>query len=145
MKILIATDGSPWSQAAIREAARLLPLAQAEVHVIAVADLGAMVATAEGSGIAAAMLEDRELDEARADADQAVAMLAELGVQATPHRREGDVAHEIVALGRALAPDVLVIGAHAKNALERLFLGSTSDAIIHRWPGAVLVVRPKDA
>lgn len=142
MKILIATDGSPWSHDAIREAARLLPLKGAEVHVVSVASLVPLMMGYEATAAGAALVVERELAIAHVDAEKAVALLAALGVAATAHEREGEAAHEILALGRELAPDLVVLGAHGKNALERLFLGSTSDAVIHRWPGAVLVVRP---
>jgi nucleotide-binding universal stress UspA family protein len=144
MKVLIATDGSTWSHAAIREAARLLPLKDAEVHVVSVANLVPLM-TGYESAAAVTMVVDREIAAARIDAEKAVAILAELGVTATAHEREGEAAREILALGRELAPDLVVLGAHGKNALERLFLGSTSDAVIHRWGGAVLVIRPRDA
>lgn len=144
MKILIATDGSPWSHDAIHEAARLLPLRDAEVHVVSVASLVPLMMGYEASAAGAALVVEREIKHAHLDAEKAVALLAELGVQATAHDREGEAAREILALGRELAPDLVVLGAHGKNALERLFLGSTSDAVIHHWGGAVLVVRPKE-
>lgn len=143
MKILIATDGTPTSHAALREAARLVPLAAAEVHVVAVADLTPLVLTNEATAFAAAHVVDREIAHAMADAERAVALLAELGVAATAHERDGDAATQILALAAELAPDLVVVGAHGKNALERLVLGSTSDAVVHGWRGAVLVVRPK--
>ena len=143
MKVLIATDGSSWSHDAIREAARLLPLQEAEVHVLAVANLVPLMMNYETTAVAAALVVEREVANAFAEADRAVALLAELGVKATAHERDGEAGHEIVAFAKALAPDLLVIGAHGKNALERLFLGSTSDAVIHHWGGAVLVIRPK--
>lgn len=143
MKILIATDGTPWSHDAIREAARLLPLARAEVHVVSVANLVPLMMSYDTTAVAAALVVDREVAAARADVDHALGLLRALGVAATGHERDGEAAHEILALGRALRPDLIVIGAHGKNALERLFLGSTSDAVVHHWPGAVLVVRPK--
>ncbi len=143
MKILIATDGSAWSHDAIREAARLLPLKDAEVHVVSVANLVPLMMSYETTASAAALVIDREVAGAKIDAAKAVALLTELGIPATAHEREGEAPHEILALGAELKPDLIVLGAHGKNALERLFLGSTSDAVIHHWPGAVLVVRPK--
>lgn len=143
MKILIATDGSTWSHDAIREAARLLPMKDAEVHVLSVANLVPLMMNYETTAVAAALVVDREVTAAKLDAAKAVALLAELGVAATAHERDGEAAREILALGRELAPDLIVLGAHGKNALERLFLGSTSDAVIHHWAGPVLVIRPK--
>ena len=143
MKILIATDGTPASEGAIREAARLLPLKDAEVHVACVADLLPLVAGYEASAAAATIVIEQQLAGAHLDGAKAVALLAELGVPATAHDREGDPATEILALGRSLAVDLLVLGAHGKNGFERLIFGSTSDAVAHRWDGAVLIVRPQ--
>ena len=145
MKILFATDGSEASLHAIREAARLLPLAAAEVHVVAVANVLALVMGYEATAIGSTVMIDNEEAVARAHADRAVALLAGLGVAATPHMRDGDPWRQIVAAAEALAPDLLVIGAHGKGALERLLVGSTSDAVVHHWPGAVLVIGPKPA
>ncbi|MEB3330265.1 MAG: universal stress protein [Candidatus Sericytochromatia bacterium] len=145
MKVLITTDGSRWSQMAIRRAAALLDLASAEVHVLSVANLlpllGAFETPLGGAGAAL----DQETLAAHQDAERALAVLQELGVTASVHQRDGDPAHEIVALARHLQADLIVLGAHAKHGLERLLLGSTSDAVLHRWAGATLVIRPTAA
>lgn len=143
MKILIATDGTPYAEAAIREAARLLPLKDAEVHVVCSANLMASVAAYEPTAAASALVIESELAAAHHDGAQAVALLGTLGVAATAHDREGDPATEIVALATELACDLVVLGSHGKNGFERFFLGSTSDAVAHRWGGAVMIVRPK--
>lgn len=145
MKVLIATDGSAISEAALREAARLLPLTTAEVHVACVANLMPMLAGYEPTAVASALVIDRELAGAHLDGVKAVALLESLGVTATAHDREGDPATALLALGRELDADLIVVGSHGKNGFERLFFGSTSDAVAHHWGGAVLIVRPKAA
>lgn len=77
------------------------------------------------------------------DGAKAVALLASLDVAATAHDREGEPATEILALGRELGADLLVLGSHGKNGLERFFVGSTSDDVAHGWGGALLIVQPK--
>lgn len=143
MKVLIATDGSPWSHKAIRKAAAMLSLEKSEVHLVSVADLVPLIAAGEAPlGGAAAALE-RELIHAEHDADRGVAVLQELGISATGHRRDGNPATEILTLAKELHVDLIVMGAHNKNALERLLLGSTSDSVLHQWPGATMVIRPQ--
>lgn len=142
MKILITTDGSAWSHAAIAKAAALLPLTSAEVHVLSVANLLPLLAASEAPLGGASLVLERETVAAHEDAARAVQQLKDLGVVATAHERDGDPAREILALGRSLNADVIVLGAHAKNGLERLLLGSTSDAVLHHWHGACLVIRP---
>ncbi|MEB3198877.1 MAG: universal stress protein [Candidatus Sericytochromatia bacterium] len=144
MKILIATDGSPCSHQAIRRAATLLPLQAAELHVVSVANVVPLIAAGE-VGFAAAAQVHREMTQAESHLQNALAVLGNLGLKAKTHGREGDPAHEIVALAGELAADILVLGAHGKNGLERLLMGSISDAVLHQWRGAVLVIRPETA
>jgi nucleotide-binding universal stress UspA family protein len=142
MKVLFATDGSPWSHKAICKAASMLRAEGTEFHLVSVADLVPLIAAGEAPlGGAAAALE-RELIHAEHDADRAVALLQEMGVSATAYRRDGNPATEIVSLAREIKADLIVMGAHGKNALERLLLGSTSDSVLHQWQGATLIVRP---
>lgn len=143
MKVLIATDGSTWSHDAMVEASRLVPLKDAEVHVVAVASLAPLMTGYEAAAAMTTLVIEREEATATLNAAKAVGDLAALGISATPHERTGDPGDEIVALARELQADLVVIGSHGKNFFERLFMGSTSDAVAHRWHGAVLVVRPK--
>lgn len=53
---------------------------------------------------------------------------------------------ELLALAEELKPDLIVVGSHGRGGVGRFFLGSVSDALVHRFPGAVLVFRqPADA
>lgn len=146
MKVLIATDGSDCSRHAMREAARLLPLREAEVHLVSVAVLPPvgmepMAFGLPASGIASPLVEDLEGVAAEA-LDKAADELAPLGVTPQVHRAQGDAAQEILRLAETLRPDVVVVGSHGRNAVERLFLGSVSDSLVRHFPGPVLVVRP---
>lgn len=140
MKILLAVDGSRCAWHALAEATRLLPLRDAEVHVIAVASTRApLVETADF--VLVEIAEQHRL-EARDRLDAAVKALASAGVRATKAFRVGDPAREILAYADAFRPDLVVLGSHGHGPLGRLALGSVSDAVAHRWPGAVMVVRP---
>jgi nucleotide-binding universal stress UspA family protein len=39
-------------------------------------------------------------------------------------------------------PDVIVVGTHARGGLSKVFVGSTTEALLRRYRGAVLVVPP---
>lgn len=144
MKILFTTDGSPCSTHAMREAARLLPLADAEAYVVSVADVVPLVGPYEMAGTAATVMLERELESTQADLANAVSLLAELGVTARPIERQGVPADEILAVADEVRPDMIVLGSHGRNAVERFFLGSISDAVAHRFAGPVLIIRPED-
>src|SRR5215469_8073851 len=54
--------------------------------------------------------------------------------------RTGNPADELIAAADQAHADLLVVG-NGKTALQRLFLGSVSSALIHRAPCDVLVAR----
>lgn len=55
--------------------------------------------------------------------------------------REGDPAHELIALVEETDPDVLVVGPHGRGRLESMLLGSVSQSLLNAMPAPVLVVR----
>ena len=147
MKILLTTDGSGCSHHAIREALRLLPLRDAAVTLLAVTPpplvgMDPMVGYGLADGLTDTMQLERDVEATHTHLVEARRILQEAGVQATELEREGDPAGTILETAKQLQPDVIVVGSHGRGAVERLLLGSVSDAVLRRWPGAVLVVRP---
>lgn len=140
MKVLLAVDGSHSAWHALAEALRLLQLRESEVHVIAVATPPVMVAQT----VEFVLLEMGEQRRRWAEAllESAARALEAGGVCAVTALREGDPANEILAYAEATRPDIIVLGSHGHGPLGRLALGSVSDAVAHRWAGAVMVVRP---
>lgn len=146
MKVLIATDGSDCSRHALAEAARLLPLRAAEVAVIAVATLPPVGTDPMSYGApipAEGLAVESFLARAREDLKDAIARLEALGVRAESIETQGDPATEILSVAEQIGTDVIVLGSHGRNPLERFLLGSVSDAVAHRFPGNVLIVRPR--
>lgn len=141
MRILIANDGSECSDRALAEALRLLPMTAARVSVMAVADLAvAMPGFEVGSG-SATLLFDRIEQDTEASLARAVKWLAARGVAAEAILGKGRPADEILSVAAELAPDVIVMGSHGRNAVGRLMMGSVSDAVLRHWHGNTLVVR----
>lgn len=148
MKILVATDGSSCSTGAIRAAMRLLPLSEAEVVTVSVAPTQSMGTDPIGYGIAMGPVDsplmDGLVEVANASLAQARVELAQGGV--TPTReieREGDPSTEILEVAREVQPDLIVLGSHGRGPMGRLMLGSVSDAVLHHWHGALMIVRPQ--
>jgi nucleotide-binding universal stress UspA family protein len=81
--------------------------------------------------------------EAGAFVDEATRRIAEgFAGRIAGHIAVGKPAEEIVQLASDLRADLIVVGSHGKNLLERVMLGSVSQAIVHKAPCAVLVARP---
>ena len=145
MKILFATDGSPYSDYALREAARILPLAEASLTVVAVAPPPVIGTDPLGMAAVDGGLLVKEVEAiAQANLEHARTLLEqELQLQASYVERSGVPAHEILELARALKPDLIVLGSHGRGAVERFIIGSVSDAVLHHWHGAIMLVRPE--
>ncbi|MEB3197445.1 MAG: CBS domain-containing protein [Candidatus Sericytochromatia bacterium] len=145
MRLLIGMDGSATAWHALEESMRLLPLGQSDVTVATVAPLIAVVddPLAYGGPHPGIYRDMREA--AQRDLDAALAALKSAGIEAQGVLREGDPAAELLSLAEELKPDLIIVGSHGRGPLGRLFLGSVSDALVHRHGGAVFVVRhPQD-
>jgi len=59
------------------------------------------------------------------------------------HARIGHPIDEILGLADDVGADLIVIGSHGRTGLRRLFLGSTSEAVVRRAKCPVVVARPK--
>jgi nucleotide-binding universal stress UspA family protein len=143
MRYLVATDGSRPSIEAARFFRRHTPLtAEDEVFVIYVFPLPADADCYEGM-----------LDLPTQGDDQRVAAVAAPILAATVEVLSGtdcavrDVAlvghpaQEIVELATHLDIDVIVVGTRGRSLAREIYLGSVSNAVVHRAPCSVLIVR----
>ena len=71
--------------------------------------------------------------------DDTVAALSSTFAVVNTKIATGNPVEEIAKL--AMQYDLLVIGSHSRNGIERFLLGSVSHALLHHAPGSVLVVR----
>lgn len=137
-RILLATDGS---EDAIRASEAAMDLAQrsgAELHVVH--------AWHDIRGFAHEFVR-RELEsQAREVLEEQVEKIrAEGGEIAKAHLREGRTSGEVIALGEEIGAGLLVFGSRGLGTVQRLFLGSQSEEIVHRSRVPVLVLRgPQD-
>ena len=60
------------------------------------------------------------------------------------HLAAGEAPKRILQLAVDLEADLIVVGSHGKKALERLVMGSVSQAVVSKAQCAVLVARPKE-
>jgi nucleotide-binding universal stress UspA family protein len=148
MKILIATDGSEFSQKAI-ETACMMAAGRDDVafRVISVYEPQAPIA-AEPYAISAEYIqrmEDLGRDQAEMTAGKAVQRLREkfpldkIAIDSVV--KYGRPAACIVEEAEAWKADLIVAGSHGHGFWGRLALGSVSDAVLHQAPCSVLVAK----
>lgn len=134
-KILVATDGSPCSQAAVERAVRFARIYDGEVEVVSVVDV-----SPELYGDAPDLVEELTR-KAKVFADAAVQVVQGKGLKATPHVVEGAPYEVIPELAKTLGAEVIVVGSHGRTGMGRLLMGSVAEKIIGFASCPVLVAR----
>jgi len=142
MRILIAADGSAYTQLAAKHVAEHVDwFAQTpEIHVVHVEPLMPYPGAQRVVGKAAVLA----YEQAESEAALAVAQ-AELDKAQLPYKtawRVGDVASELGQYVRENAIDLLVMGSRGKGAVASLALGSVTQKCIASLEVPVLIVRP---
>jgi nucleotide-binding universal stress UspA family protein len=142
MKILLAVDGSPHSQAAVDEIVRRPWPASTTVRIISVIRPYAPPATE--FVIAGATLEEMRQQQASSAAQitgRAADVVKGAGLSAETTVREGDARSAIVDEADEWGADLIVVGSHGRTGLTRLLLGSVAQAIVGHASCSVEVVR----
>jgi len=147
MKILIATDGSDFSTAAIEECCRFLIRPEnAEVLIVSAYE-DAYPIMAEPFALSADYYQKLE-DAVSEMAERCVAEGRKTIRKAFPAVEfvvdtevlRGPPDQQIIEKAKAWKADVIVVGSHGRGFWGRL-LGSVSNGVVHHAPCSVLVVR----
>ena len=147
VRILIATDGSPQSQAAI-DAVVGRPWPEGTiVRVVTAAPYPYLFTpfqwyTAEQA--IAATIDEQSKEHAHSIADAAAGRLREAGFAAESVVREGDPRIVIVQEASDWNTDLIMIGSHGYTGLRRLLLGSVAQHVVSHAPCSVEVVRGRE-
>lgn len=145
MKILIATDGSEYSAAAVEKACSFWgSMPDTVFKVVSVYEDTRMLA-AEPFAVSAEYYQDMAeaaRNQANHYAESAAGEIRRLasGANVSTEVLSGPPGKRITDLAGEWGADVLVVGSHGRGFWGRL-LGSVSDAATHHSPCSVLVVR----
>jgi len=134
-RILIATDGSHGGDEAVEQGLALAAATGAAATLLYVRKPPASML---GHGPYQCSL-GVALARARHVVDEAVALAAELDVDAEGEILEGDAAAKIVELARLRDVDLIVVGSRALGLIAGTLLGSVSQAVLHAAGRPVLV------
>jgi len=136
-RMLVAVDGSEYSLAAVKAAAKLA--AERGIKSVTLINVIPVAVSTVGVTVTAAPPEDIEAWEVF---DKPKALLKAVGVEAKLLLREGDPADEIVNAAKEGGYDLIVVGHRGLSPVKAFLLGSVSDRIVRHAPCSVLVVRP---
>lgn len=134
-RILLATDGSPGADEALRFLIELGPRPDEVVHVVSAAE---HVSLPLANG-------ERAEEHAVVVSDEAVARLRYAGCAAIAERAEGAAPRAIVETAARIRADLIVLGSRGRGRWTAALLGSTARAVIHATSIPTLVVRGQAA
>lgn len=146
MKILIATDGTEYSEDAIKMLSNFSLNGGDLIKIISVIDMALPISIDLYGGFVPPNVEleksvkdntDKILHEAvekiKASTNETVEISTDV-LFGSPESRIVETAEEINA-------DLIIVGSHGYNSWERLLLGSISNSVVQHAPCSVLVVR----
>lgn len=143
-RILVPTDGSPVSEAAVDAALDFARVFGSDIVALGVAVPEPAYQSLEGAMAYDPGLQiDVLLEHARQHVDAVAARAQEAGVSCIPITCEAlDAAEAIVDAARQRQCDLIVMGSHGRRGLSRLLAGSVTQAVLARAPVPVMVLRP---
>jgi nucleotide-binding universal stress UspA family protein len=146
MKVLIATDGSEFSRAAVERCCFMFDESEnTQVRIIsATVPVTPGVSTqALPAGLYADLQQaaDRQAREAVSEAEAEVRRHPNLTADLSTAIVSGPPKQAIVEEARRWGADVIVLGSHGYGFWSRALVGSVSDAVLREAPCSVLIVR----
>jgi nucleotide-binding universal stress UspA family protein len=147
--IVAACDFSPLGDRAVLEALRICSTqAAATLHVIMVGTESAVGVVLPGPDVQfRGQQEAEELarEHLKRIVDELTAQNTTLPLEKIAVYVTAGVPSEcIVALATAVDADLIVVGTHGRQGLERILLGSVAEAVVRHAPCGVFVIRPRD-
>jgi universal stress protein A len=136
-RILCPVDFDDNADAAMREAGALARSAGGSIILLHVVQISPLAT----EGFVLGQLEESQTKDARAKLQK----LAERELPTTNYEiaiEVGDPADVILAMGKRLAVDLVVMATHGRRGVAHLILGSLAERIVRSAPVPVLTVRP---
>ena len=149
MKILLAVDGSEFSEAAANAVVTRFRPEGTEVRVLhAVEWLKEMppsFAYAMGPAGADDIVKSREESYQRAGhlVGRIANMLSAAGFRTSVLTPDVDPRHAIVAAAAQWPADLIVMGSHGRTGIDRLLMGSVAEAVVRHAPCSVQIERAR--
>jgi nucleotide-binding universal stress UspA family protein len=144
MKILLAIDGTIFSEAATDKLIAQTKTEGVEVRLLHVVEpcpqnLEEVLGGKESPDFAAARLKERE--RAKSVLVQATQKLERAGFKVSSAIEEGDPRNVILCEAEAWDADIIMVGSHGRTGLDRFLMGSVSEAVARHARCSVEIVR----
>lgn len=135
--ILLATDGSEGSDAALQHALAVAASTGATLHAVSIVE----TRTAYDNAIVDPdVVRENLRSDARAAVDAVADAAADAGVECRTDVFEGPPPERLLEAVDAVDADLVVVGATGRSSFKRLVLGSTAEHLLAESPVPVIVV-----
>lgn len=144
MKILLATDGSKFSEAATKAVASRIVPKDTEVLILqAVEPFTFATPPQMAPGYAPEMAERREaqMKEAKASVATATAELQAAGFAVSTRVVEADPKTAILDVAEEWRADLIAMGSHGRKGIKKFLLGSVAESVARHARCSVLIAR----
>lgn len=146
MRILITTDGSDFSRAAIEKCCQMIVKPESTaIRIVSVYELTLPLDVFPSPTDFSERLENSAREQAEAFAEQSAALVREYfpdsEIDLTTQVSTGTPEQILIETAKDWNADLVVVGSHGRGFWGRMLLGSTTDALVHHAPCSVLVVR----
>lgn len=132
--ILIATDGSKYSDNALDEAISLAKYYKGALHIVNVVSISDEFQTVVPEAA------DKIIDSATHYLTELKSEAERAGVNAEIYVREGEPYKVIVELASNVKAGIIIMGSHGRTGLIKIFMGSVTSRVIGHAPCPVMVV-----
>ncbi|MBK9215911.1 MAG: universal stress protein [Chloracidobacterium sp.] len=150
MKVLLATDGTKFGDAAVEMLGKLALGTGDEVRVISVVDFAVPLAVDIYGGYMPDTTEVEKLGRENAEravktaCDRIRSMFPADKISVACDVLFGSPDSRIVETAEEMGADLIVVGSHGYKRWERLLLGSVSNSVAHHAHCSVMIVRSDD-
>jgi nucleotide-binding universal stress UspA family protein len=146
MRILITTDGSDFSRAAVEKCCQMVVKPEeTAIKIVSVYEVTLPLDVFPSPTEFSERLENSAREQAEEFAEQSAALIRSFfpnsKIDLTTQISMGAPEQILIETARQWNADLVVVGSHGRGFWGRMLLGSTTDALVHHAPCSVLVVR----
>lgn len=140
-RIVLATDFSPYAEAALRWADAVSQAFKAELIIVHALDLTLGGLAGLSPEVAAFPVADQLVDRLRTEAKTEMGRLAGRFPHARTIIREGPPRPTLLEVASDVNADLIIIGTHGRSGLAHMLIGSVAEHLVRHGRIPVLIVR----
>lgn len=141
-RILVTTDLSEFSLAAMEYATSLAVLYGADLHVLHVTDVFSPVSGLQGPDVDTDVYGQRSAAISESELRKVIRPFSQPGLRVVPVVRIGTPAGEITRYARENGFDLIIMATHGRTGLAHMVLGSVAEKVVRLSDVPVLTVKP---